>query len=409
MRILHVLATIDPRSGGPSQGVRQYGSHAEQLGQCIEVLTLDAPDEAFVKDFPLTVHAIGPSKAGYRYNSRLTPWLRAHANDYDVVIINGLWQYHGLGAWRALKNMGVPYFVFCHGMLDPWFKKTYPLKHLKKWLYWPWAEYRVLRDARAVFFTCEEERLLARKSFWLYKVRERVVAYGAASPPPTGAETREAFYEALPEVRGKRIVLFLGRIQEKKGCDLLIEAFARAAGGGPALHLVMAGPDESGWVSKLQAQAQRLGVADRISWPGTLLGDKKWGAFFAAEVFALTSHQENFGIAVAEALACGLPVLISDKVNIWREIDKDKAGLVEPDTAVGAIRLLQRWIDLDAQERNRMRERARQTYLTRYTARAMACSLLDQIHAELIALARVPQGSQDYPNKQESNPHEQGS
>ena len=79
--------------------------------------------------------------------------------------------------WLALESLRKQgfhtpaYFVFTHGMLDPWFKRTYPLKHLKKWLYWPWAEYRVLRDAQAVLFTCEEERILARQSFWLYKCK----------------------------------------------------------------------------------------------------------------------------------------------------------------------------------------------------------------------------------------------
>ena len=76
---------------------------------------------------------------------------------FDAVIINGLWQYHSFGAWRALRGTATPYYVFPHGMLDPWFKRSFPLKHLKKWLYWPWAEYRVLRDARAVIFTCEAE------------------------------------------------------------------------------------------------------------------------------------------------------------------------------------------------------------------------------------------------------------
>lgn len=390
MKILHVLATFDPRSGGPAQGVRQYGSRAEQFGQRIEVLTLDAPDEPHLKDFPLPVHAIGPSKTGYRYNPLLTRWLRAHARDYDAIVVNGLWQYQGLGTWRALKDMPVPYFVFCHGMLDPWFKKTYPLKHLKKWLYWLWGEYRVLRDAQAVFFTCEEERLLARQSFWLYKAREKVVAYGAASPPPAGVGTRDSFLQAFPVLRGKRLVLFLGRIQEKKGCNLLIEAFARVAATEPDLHLVMAGPDETGWVAQLNALAQRLGVADRITWTGTLLGDQKWGAFFASEVFALTSHQENFGIAVAEALACGLPVLISDKVNIWREIEKDGAGLVAPDTVDGSVSLLARWLAMTPDARARMREQAVQTYTTRFTDQAMARSLLDQMHAELALQGRRP-------------------
>lgn len=379
MKLLHILPSIDPASGGPAEGVRQYGKKAADWGQDIEVLTLDAPNEPFLADYPLRVHAIGPSKGGYRYNPNLVSWLRQHARDYDAVIVNGLWQYHGFGAWRALRDSQVPYYVFTHGMLDPWFKKAYPLKHLKKWLYWPWAEYRVLRDARAVLFTCEEEKILARQAFWLYQAREQVINYGT-SPPPQESETlREQFLSAHPTLRGKRLVLFLSRIQEKKGCDLLIEAFARVASADPTLQLVMAGPDQTGWVAALKAQAQRLGVADRITWTGMLQGNLKWGAFYASEVFALTSHQENFGIAVAEALGCGLPVLISDKVNIWREIERDGAGLVAPDDVAGACSLLSRWVALAPEARRSMGERAKACFTQRFTVEAMARSLIQVV------------------------------
>ena len=101
---------------------------------------------------------------------------------FDAVIVHGLWQYSSFGVWRALAGTDTPYFVFPHGMLDPWFKRTYPAKHFKKLLYWPWAEYRVLRDAAAVLFTSEEERRLARESFALYRAREVVVNYGTAAP-----------------------------------------------------------------------------------------------------------------------------------------------------------------------------------------------------------------------------------
>ena len=157
-------------------------------------------------------------------------------------------------------------------MLDPWFKHTYPLKHLKKWLYWPWAEYRVLRDAQAVLFTSEDERLLARESFWFYQAREAVVAYGTRTPPDDAETLRTHFYAVHPELHGKTLLLFMSRIQEKKGCDLLIEAFAKVAGQDPNLHLLMAGPDQTGWIAKLQAQAGRLGIAERITWPGMLQG-----------------------------------------------------------------------------------------------------------------------------------------
>lgn len=380
MKILHIIPSIDPKGGGPMEGVRQYGTRANELGHKIEVLSLDDPTAPYLAEYPLEVHAIGPSRGGYAYNSRLKGWLQEHATDYDAVIINGLWMYHGFGAWRALRKMSVPYFVFTHGMLDPWFKRTYPLKHLKKWLYWPWAEYRVLRDAKRVLFTCEQERILAKESFWLYKVNEAVVNYGAGSPPEGSKHAaRSTFLKAFPELEDKRIVLFLSRIHVKKGCDLLLRAFAELAGKQESAHLVIAGPSTDDYLGQLKALADQLGISDRVTWPGMLRGEMKWGAFSAAEVFALPSHQENFGIAVAEALSSGLPVLISNQVNIWREIVEDQAGIAEPDTVEGTIAALKRWFSLDQPQRLEMARRASSCFQSRFTAEAMAASVTETI------------------------------
>jgi glycosyltransferase involved in cell wall biosynthesis len=392
VKLLHVLSSANPDGGGPVEGVLQRGLRLRELGTGVEIVTLDDPNQDFVREFPLEVHALGPSRGRYRYSRKLVPWLEAHAHEYDAVIINGIWQYHSFGAWRALKRMGVPYFVFVHGMLDPWFKRTYPLKHLKKWLYWPWADYRVLRDARAVLFTSEEERLQARRSFWLYRAEETVVPYGTTPPPENSAELREHFLAAHPSLRGCRVVLFLSRIHEKKGCDLLIEAFAGAAAADADLRLVIAGPDQTGWVARLKALARELGIAERVIWPGMLRGELKWGAFYSAEVFALPSHQENFGIAVAEALGCGLPVLISDKVNIWREVRSHRAGLVAPDTLAGTQGLLHDWLSLSQAERRAMGECARGLFRRRFTVDAMAAGLLDVVMRESNILAQeVPE------------------
>jgi len=358
------------------EGLRQAGLRLVEMGHEVEVATLDAPDDDAARTFPLRTHALGPGYGTYRYSPRLAPWLRSNARRYDAVIVNGLWQYQGLGTWRALRRIGHPYFVFTHGMLDPWFKKAYPLKHLKKSLYWPWAEYRVLRDAAGVLFTTEEERQLAQRSFSLYRAKEHVVAFGTSAPPTDVDRLRAFFFERHPSLRGKRLVLFLSRLHEKKGCDLLVGAFARVAAADPNLHLVMAGPDQSGLLPKLQRLAQQGGVADRISWPGMLQGGAKWGAFYASEVFALPSHQENFGIAVVEALACGLPVLISDKVNIWREVEREGAGFVNSDTLEGTTRGLTTYIGLPESGRRLLRERALQTFRRRFTTDAMATSLL---------------------------------
>jgi glycosyltransferase involved in cell wall biosynthesis len=381
MKLLHLMSTVDPRAGGPIEGVRQRGLRLLEMGHEVEVASLDGPHERHLKAFPLPVHALGPGRGTYRYTASLRPWLRAHADRYDAVIVNGLWQYHGFAAWQVMRELRRPYFVFTHGMLDPWFRRAYPLKHLKKWLYWPWAEYRVLRDAAAVLFTSEEERLLARQSFSLYRAREVVVSYGTQLPPQDAASLREDFLSAHPELRGKRVLLFLGRLHAKKGCDLLVEAFARVAAEEPRLHLLMAGPNQTDWLGRLKARAEVLGVMDRITWPGMLEGKAKWGAFYSSEVFVLPSHQENFGIVVAEALGCGLPVLLSDKVNVWREVMSARAGLAAADTKAGTLENLSSWLALPEEERTAMAQRARALFAERFSVDRMATSLIDVVRA----------------------------
>lgn len=395
MKLLHIISSVDPRGGGIAEGVLRLQEALTGLGHEGEVLTLDAPDAPFLKGFPAKVHALGPSRGTYAYNAALVPWLKQHARQFDAVIVNGLWQYPGLATLRALDPGQPPYFVFPHGMLDPWFKRHYPRKHLKKWLYWPWAEYRVLRNAAAVLFTCEEERLVARESFWLYRCREEVVSYGTTDAPRDGQRLSQSFLEAHPHLRGKRLVLFLGRIHEKKGCDLLVDAFATIAAQAPDVHLVMAGPDQEGWVASLQGRAAHLGIADRITWTGMLSGDLKWGAFYASEVFCLPSHQENFGIAVAEALACGRPVLISDKVNIWREIAEDAAGFVETDTPDGTRLMLQRWLDATPEAMHAMRAAATDCFQRRFRIERVAQNLTRVIHQHLTPASKLQETVQD--------------
>ncbi|MCW5936380.1 MAG: glycosyltransferase [Fimbriimonadaceae bacterium] len=381
MRILHVIWSVNPAGGGPVEGVKQREAVLRPMGHVIEIASLDGPDDEWVKDCPVKVYALGPGKGTYSYAPGVVEWIRDHAAEYDVVIVNGIWQYHSFAAWKALRGKSTPYYVFTHGMLDPWFNATYPLKKLKKALYWPWAEYRVLRDARAVFFTCEEEKVLARGSFKPYKVNEIVVNYGTAGPDVDLSDARTKFLEKFPELEGKRILLYLSRIHEKKGIDLLIEAFTKVSDSDPLLQLVVAGPDKTNLMPKLKEQAKRLGVDNRVFYPGMLTGELKWGAYAACEAFVLPSHQENFGIVVAEALACGRPVLISDKVNIWREIEADGAGLVEPDDGPGTTRLLQRWLAMSPAEKERMADNAIECFRDKFEITKAAESLLEKLEA----------------------------
>jgi len=341
------------------------------------VASLDAPDAEFIKHFPLPIHPLGPGLLKYGYTNRLVPWLREHARNYDVLVVDGIWQYHSFGAWRALHGTQTPYVLFTHGMLDPWFKRTYPLKHLKKMLYWPWAEYRVLRDAGAVLFTCDEERRLARQSFRPYRCNEAVVNFGTAGPDGNPETELETFFESFPELRGKRLATFLGRIHEKKGCDLLIQAFASVLASDPDWHLLICGPDQLGLQSTLQAMAERLSISNRITWAGSVSGELKWGALRASEIFVLPSHQENFGIVVAEALACGLPVLISSQINIWHEVEQDGAGIVAKDDVKGTCTMLKTWLEMSSQQKADMRKNTRQCFLRRFEIHNAAITLID--------------------------------
>jgi glycosyltransferase involved in cell wall biosynthesis len=370
MRILHLITTLDPATGGPAEVVRvllKFGP--EDASQ--EVVTLDDPNATFLHDIEFPVTALGPRTSTYGRNDKLIPWLKANRERFDGVVVHGMWQYGGYAVWKTMKGH-VPYVVFTHGMLDPYFKRAFPLKHLKKWLYWLPVEYWVLRGAKLVLFTCEPEAELAKQSFWLHSWKPYVVPFGTIPPEGDPESQREAFFVACPAVRGRRFLLFLGRIDRKKGCNLLIDAFLKLAARDPDLDLVMAGPDPQNWREELNLGAKAARLDHRIHWPGMLRGDAKWGAFQASEAFVLPSHQENFGIAVAEALACGKPVLLSDKVNIAAEIAADGAGLMELDTPAGTERLLQRWIEMPQAERQAMAARALECFHKRYDMRENA-------------------------------------
>lgn len=378
-KILHVISNMDPASGGAAEGLRQLVKATHALGASQTVVSLDPPDAAYLQLEGAQAVGLGPGAGTFGYAPRFVPWLRRHAGEFDVVIINGLWQFHLPATWWALRGTGVPYLVYPHGMLDPWFKQRYPLKHAKKLLFWWLIQYRVLAQAAGVLFTCEEERLLAPLSFQPYRVKEFVVNYGTSLPTDIDPQAAERFLAAHPELAGKRLLLFLGRLHEKKGCDLLLEAFSKIANRDADLRLVMAGPDQTGWQATLQQMAKTLGIDDRVVWPGMLQGPMKWGAFLAAELFMLPSHQENFGVAVAEALALGTPVMISNKVNIWREVAAEQAGIVTDDSASSVAAGLESWLLLSPAERAGLGARAKGCFERRFDIRAAAARMLEVV------------------------------
>ena len=375
---------MNPVEGGPVEGVIQLSTINRKSGHTIEILCLDKPGSPWLQKLGTGIHAVGPTRLGkYGFAWALTRWLRQNAQNYDCVIVNGIWTYNAFGAWLGLRSGKTPYVVFTHGMLDPWFKRAYPLKHLKKWLYWPLGLYPVLRDAAAVIFTCDMERKLARESFWLYEAREIVINYGTAGIPQSDQNYRPAFFAAHPTLVGKRLFLFLGRVNPKKGPDLLIQSIAelqRLGEWDPAtMILVMAGPSDSTYAAQLKTLARSEEIESSLYWTGMIQGDPKWGLMQAAEVFVLPSHQENFGIAVAEALSCGTPVLITHPVNISPEIAADGAGIVGEDTLAGCVAMIRRWLALSPPAQSAMRQQSVATFRARYTAEQSASDLIHAI------------------------------
>jgi len=377
MKLLHVIGTMNPRTGGPCQMIRNSAPEFVAQGNTLEVVCLDDPDSAYLSGDSFRIHALGKVRGSWNFHPALGPWLTEHLPKYDVVILNGLWQFQGYALWQASKNLEAPpYYIFPHGMLDPWFQKisVRPLKALRNWIYWKTIQHRIVRQSAGLLFTCEEEQRLARLPFHPYQpAKEAVVGLGVPQPPAFQLSMTEALVEQCPALNGGNYFLFLGRIHPKKGVDLLIKAFSKLhrstdmAGHTPIPRLVIAGPDrESSYGQEMQKLASKTCPANAVLWPGMLAGEAKWGALYGAEAFILTSHQENFGIAVVEALACGKPVLISNQVNIWREIEADRAGLVRDDTVRGCEELFRQWQGFSSDEKNTIQAAAKSCYENRF-------------------------------------------
>jgi glycosyltransferase involved in cell wall biosynthesis len=383
MRLLHIIATMDPVSGGPCQGIRNSNPEIVRYGISREVVSLDDPEAPFLGSDNFIVHALGPAIGTWQYARRLKPWLLANLSRFDVVVINGLWIYPSYAGWSAIQTIKkqaksnteihVPnIFIMPHGMLDPYFQNApdRKIKAIRNWFYWKLIENKVVNDADGILFTCKTELMLARKSFYPYHPKKEInVGYGIIPPPAYSKEMREGFLAQCPEVKDKPYLLFLSRIHKKKGVHLLIRAYANTVN--KALvekraypKLIIAGP---GLKSAYGAKMVRLVAAfpqlkNNVLFTGMLTGNSKWGCLYGCEAFVLPSHQENFGIAVVEAMACEKPVLISHQINIWKEIQAGGGAIVAADTLEGTQNILDEWISLSAGKHDEMGKHALETY-----------------------------------------------
>ena len=407
MRILHVVDQMDPKRGGVCQAIRTIIKGTSHYDTYNEVVSLDDPNAHYISQETLTIHALGPASNPWTYSKKFKGWLIDNLVNYDKVIVHGLWQYHSYAVYLAINYIsktGIPVnsdnpiipeiYVMPHGMLDPYFQRASgrKLKAIRNSLYWKFIEEKIINSAQALLFTCEEEKRLARFPFNPYKPKkESVVGLGVEAPPEEHSKMYTAFSEQCAGLNGSRYILFLSRIHEKKGVDILINAYgtwrkdllAKSAPNKQHIipKLVIAGPgiDSAYGKSITRLINSEKALMDSVLFPGMLINDSKWGAFYSCDAFILPSHQENFGIAVVEAMACGKPTLISDQVNIWREIDKENAGIVYPDTPEGTLKMILKWAKMSGDERLRMGENAKTAYKNYFTVENTSERLLNAL------------------------------
>lgn len=407
MNVLHLIPSMNPSSGGPCEVIRNLIPELNKFEVRNEVVSLDDPTADFeIRDL-FQITALGPAKAPWYYSSKLMPWLNDHLERFDVVIVHALWLYHGYALKKSLnrfkdlnirngKNLKFPkLYIMPHGMLDPYFQRTSErkFKAVRNWVYWKLIESKLVNTADGLLFTCNTELLLAREPFKPYHPKQEInIGLGIEPPPPFTAEMTDDFIKKCPQAQDSPYLLFLGRIHEKKGIDHLIQAYAKLlktlsnhkkleADKLSLPKLIIAGPGlETSYGKRMtQLASESKSLRESIFFTGILRGNAKWGAFYNSEAFVLPSHQENFGIAVVEALACSKPVLISKQVNIWEEISSLNAGIVHDDNLDGAINSLNAFLSLTEQEKDKMGQQARLSYEIHFEIGIVAQRLFDAI------------------------------
>jgi glycosyltransferase involved in cell wall biosynthesis len=384
VRVLHVVASMDPAMGGVSKAIEMIIEGLSKHDTYNAVLSMDLLDAPYIKNSPFPIFSVGNGKTKWRYNPELLKWLQKHLKEFDVVIVHGLWLYNSYATYRAVSDIKRDrekprLFVMPHGMLDPYFQsaKGRRLKSIRNWIFWKIVERKVVNEAYGVLFTCEMERILARKTFSSYKPkRELIVGLGIKAPSGCTEAMLKAFSSKAFSNTSSPYLLYIGRIDKKKGIDILIQAYLNAKSKNVNLpSLVIAGP---GIETLYGQEIKRLALkSPDIYFTGMLTGDAKWGAFYGSEAFVLSSHQENFGIAVVEAMACGKAALISDQINIWKEIKTYAGGLIAQDSVSSFQKILEEWVVMTSEEKELMGSNAKSCYENCFSISTASVRLLN--------------------------------
>ncbi len=318
MHITHLISSMDPAAGGPPVVVQCLAQAQAAMGHQVTIAS----------EYAGPVNATEPTMA-HRVTHSTWPRVRFPIpmrrsplpEGINILHMHGVWEPVLLAAARTARKRGIPYIIAPHGMLDPWSLRQ---KRWKKRLALAFG-YRAMLNRSAAIHVLNHDESDLLQSLGLTAPRAIIpngIFLDELNPPPNPARFR-----AVTDGPGEQpYILFLSRLHYKKGLDYLADAFAKIAGRFPNMLLVVVGPD-GGAEQPFRQQIDRLGLSHRVRLPGPLFGADKWSAIAGASAFCLPSRQEGFSVAILEALACEVPVVISTECH-FPEVAEVQAGRV---------------------------------------------------------------------------------
>jgi glycosyltransferase involved in cell wall biosynthesis len=383
MRIVQIVPHYFPaiHFGGPQRVAHSLGAALVKAGHEVVVCTTNLANESQTLDCPVDrpIHLDGV--VIYYEPTVLTrywgfsPWLwRRAAHEIaaaDLVLVHAHYQFANWAGARLARKYRRPYVVFAHGSLHE--KGISHKNSFLKMVYLRILERNNLRKAMFIAFNALEE-----KESSLYRESGRVIPSGVNTEEFKSLASRGEFRKRYPVLKGKVLLLFLGRLDIRhKGLDLLLPAFAEISRDRPTLSLVLAGPEEGGSGDEIRRLAKEYGIGDKLILTGLIGGEAKLAALLDADAFLLPSRFEGLSIALLEAMYAGLPVVVTDRVGLWRQIQESKCGFVVPFDKDSIAKAICRMAESD--ERAEMGRRAHELVSKSYTWPVITQNLLSQI------------------------------